>query len=103
MRHLILISLFVMGCSTSPKEQLHLDVEIGNTAVKMMQCKVLCDDAKVYAYTKDGLKCQCKTPAPPVQQIMRFELGASANETAYKGVMTDLSNGRTLMSVVPQK
>lgn len=106
MKNLIAISLlglFAVGCASTPKEMLHADVEVGNKAVVMMQCKVLCDDNKVYAFTDNGIKCQCKAPVQQPQQVFRFELGKNANETAYKGVMSNLSNGKTLMSVVPQK
>lgn len=101
---LIMLILFTSACSTTPKEQLHKDVELGNESNHSMQCKILCDDNKVYAFTNEGIKCQCKTPV--IQEVssnvLRIELGPNANETAYKGVMTTLSNGRNLMSVVPK-
>lgn len=100
-----LIAMTAVGCSTTPKEQLHKDVKLGNESNHAMQCKILCDDeGKVYAFTNEGIKCQCQKPvvAEANPNVIRFELGPNANDTAYKGVMGAMSNGRTLMSVVPQ-
>ncbi len=100
---IFLLSIVLTGCATN---KMHKDVEVGNEAVPMMQCRVLCDDDKVYAYTKNGLKCQCQKPVENTQvsPVLRFEVINKTGQNDSKvsrGVMTQLLNGKTIISSVP--
>lgn len=99
---LIIGSLIFTACST-PK--LHKDVKLGNESNEMMQCKILCDsNEKPYAFSNNGLKCQCRTPVQELNvnssPIVKFEI-SSENESV-KGVMGKLMDGRKIMSIVPK-
>jgi hypothetical protein len=106
MKYMILSFVLLTGCAG---RQLHNDVEVGNTAAVMMQCKILCDGTdKPYAFNDNGLNCQCQRPierAPATETpILRFEIVApqGSSENSVRGVMGQMSNGKSLMSVVPQ-
>lgn len=99
-----LLSMSVSGCASNP---MHKDVEVGNEAVPMMQCRVLCDADKVYSFTNAGLLCQCQRPVrepAETSPIIRFEVinktGQNDSEAA-RGVMTRLRDGKTIISSVP--
>lgn len=107
MRYLVLSLALLTGCSS---QQLHSDVEVGNTAAVMMQCKILCDgNEKPYAFNDAGINCQCQRPverAPAAETpILRFEIVApqGSSENSVRGVMGEMINGRKLMSVVPSE
>ena len=102
------LSVFVSGCSTSQSiKDMKQEVEVGDDLEShMMQCRVLCNADKVYAFTDRGLKCQCKTPVvdSKTSPVMRFEVvnkTGQNNTTAARGVMTQLLNGKTVISAVP--
>lgn len=96
----------LVACSSTPK--LHKDVELGNESNVMMQCKILCDGTdKPYAFSDNGLQCQCQRPVAPeitqINPVQRYEIvstGGQSNETISKGVMTQLLNGKTIISGV---
>jgi hypothetical protein len=106
MKKLLLAALLLTGCASN---QLHKDVEIGNEAVKMMQCKILCDGKdKPYGFSEADLNCQCQRPVDrniaSESPILRFEIVApkGSGEQSVRGVMGDMVNGKRIMSVVPQ-
>lgn len=106
-----LLGILIMNsaCSTTSQSirDMEQEVNIGEDLEKeMMQCRVLCNADKVYAYTNKGLKCQCQRPAEANASpapILRFEVAEGASEASYKGVMGQLLNGKVLISTVKEK
>lgn len=100
---ILILSILLMSCSTP---RLHKDVEVGNEATTMMQCKVLCDSPeKVYGYSKSDLNCQCQRPvergpAANYSPVLKFQVNDSSDEAIRKGVMSQLLNGKMLISTV---
>lgn len=110
MRNLFILILLT-GCAGTPK--LHEDVELGNESNNMMQCKILCDGSdKPYAFTGNGIACQCQRPIESKSEIsqdnntpiLRFEVvnkNGQSNEVVSRGVAGQLLNGKMLISTVP--
>lgn len=101
----LIISLGILGLTACSTPKLHKDVKLGNESNDMMQCKILCDsNEKPYAFTNNGLKCQCQVPVAEGRAIsgpvIRFEV--VSEKDGIKGVMGDLMDGRRIMSVVPK-